>query len=114
MVILSPPEDHNLFWQQLDYMGTSDLLWDTNTTWKGWVFENESSPGKLSWSITIDPSGLARLYDGPNATGVLLREETLSPSYPWYIRFMVSDGTSSGFPDGDARLNLYNFNVVSQ
>lgn len=103
--------NQDLFWQQSDYPGTSDLLWDSNSTGKGWGFENEPSPGKLNWSITIDPSGIARLYDGPNATGNLLRQENLDSTYPWYIRFMVSDGTSSGFPAGDARLNLYNFSV---
>ena len=105
--------DHNLFWQQSNYIGTSDLLWDTNSTWKGWVFENEAAPGKLNWSITINPSGLARLYDAPDASGQLIGEEPLELPYPWYIRFMMSDGTSSGFPAGDAWLNLYNFSAFN-
>lgn len=106
---LIPADDHNLFWQQSTYSGTTDLLWDTNTTQKGWVFENESSPGKLNWSIVIDPSGIARLYNGKDASGNILRQEPLDLSYPWYIRFMVSDGTSLGYPAGNAELKLYNF-----
>jgi len=33
-----------------------------------------------TWSIVMDPSGTARLYNGPDGTGDLLREEALDPS----------------------------------
>lgn len=98
-----------------DYAGTVNLLREENLQGdltRGWIFENEPSPGKLDYSITIDPSGVARLYDSPNATGTLIYESALDLAYPWYVRFMVSDGTSAGFPAGDARLKLYSFSPV--
>ncbi|MFQ5495007.1 MAG: hypothetical protein ACE5EX_06460 [Phycisphaerae bacterium] len=68
-----------------------------------------SSTPKQTWSITISPAAVARLYDGPDATGALVGEGTLDSAMPWYIRFMVDDATSAGFPAGDSRLNLYQF-----
>ena len=62
-----------------------------------------------TWSILIDPSGTAQLYGGPDATGSLLWTETLDRSKPWHLRFMVRDGTSSGFGTGEARFDLYSF-----
>jgi|GEM_PF-3837598 len=98
-----------------DYAGTVNLLWDSEDA-RGWQFDerldNVPSPGKLQYSITIDPSGVARLYDSPNATGTIIYESALDLAYPWYVRFMVSDGTSAGFPAGDARLKLYDFSSV--
>ncbi len=64
---------------------------------------------KTTWSIEIEPDGTARLYDGPDATGTLLHEASLDTNDEWYVRLMVIDATSSGFPAGDDRLNLYEF-----
>lgn len=95
-----------------DYAGTVNLLWDSEDE-RGWQFDerlgNVPGPGKLDYSITIDPSGVVRLYDSPNAAGTLIYEGALDSAYLWYVRFMVIDGTSAGFPAGDARLKLYNF-----
>jgi len=87
--------------------GTKDLLLDTGTPGRG--FENTPSIGKVNWSISLDSSGVARLYSSPDASGSLLSTAALNPSDPWYLRFMVIDGTSAGFPAGDAWLNLYDF-----
>ena len=104
--------ENTLHWAlSSDYAGTVNLLWDEGS--RGWSFENEQSPGKLNWSITIDPSGVVRLYDSPNAAGTLMYEGALDLAYPWYVRFMVSDGTSTGFPAGDARLKLLDFTAAS-
>jgi|GEM_PF-3560102 len=104
---ISPHGDTN--WTYEPAPGTTNLLWrDAN----GQEYAGARLPAgvpKSARSMTIDPAGVARLYDGPCATGTLLREEPLYPSYPWYIRFMVTDATSSGFPAGDISLNLYDF-----
>jgi hypothetical protein len=90
--------------------GTADLLWTPGTPPSAGVyFENRPSIGKVSWSLEINSLGTARLYDSPGASGSILNEAILDPSKPWYIRFMVHDGTSAGFPAGDAWFNLYNF-----
>ncbi len=83
---------------------------------------NESYPcralpdglSKTTWSITIDPSSVASLYDGPSGTGALMRAEPLDPSYAWHVRFMVADATSAGHPAGDIELDLYRFEVVPE
>ena len=104
--------ENTLHWAlSSDYAGTVNLLWDEGS--RGLSFENEPSPGKLNWSITIDPSGVVCLYDSPYAAGTLMYEGALDLAYPWYVRFMVSDGTSAGFPAGDARLKLLDFAAVS-
>ena len=103
--------------------GTINLLWtyfpDTPVwTRGGWIHgpAGAAVPSQAipqgspeTWSILIDPSGTAKLYGGPDATGSLLREEALDPSNPWYLRFMVVDATSSGFGAGEARLDLHSF-----
>ncbi|MFC1653026.1 PKD domain-containing protein [Planctomycetota bacterium] len=113
---------HGLHWNWSDPRPeTTNLLWTRRgdgSVLSGWELGRDSSieppgdyappgPGKLNWSITITPSGVVRLYDSSNGSGALLREESLVSHSPWYLRFMVVDGTSSGFPSGDARLNLY-------
>jgi len=67
---------------------------------------------KSTWSLQILPEGIGRLYDGPNGTGALLHEAALILDKPWYLRFMVSDGTSSGFSGGDAALRLYSIDTT--
>jgi len=96
---------------EADLAGTTDLLWQSDDV-RGWAFENSPSPGKLSQSIAIDSSGTVSLYSAPDAGGSLVYESTLSTAHPWYVRFMVSDGTSGGFPAGDAQLNLYSLNAT--
>lgn len=104
--------------------GTIDLLWTYNPTSEEWhrggclckTDPNPHVPQSCpdTWSIIIDPSGTARLYDEPDGAGSLLREEALDHSYPWYVRLMVNDGTSAGFGAGEARLNLYSFSAVPE
>ncbi len=117
------PETEAYHWQYREprapeLAGTVDLLWTQNPTsdaWSrgGWLGPNPYIPQGTpeTWSIKIDPSGIARLYDGPDATGFLLREEALDPNYSWHVRLMVDDGTSAGTPTGDTRLDLYSFSV---
>jgi len=100
-----------------DLAGTQDLLWHTDPVAgpiRGLNFGNTASIGKVTWSIEIDASGIARLYNGSDGTGALLHEATLNPAYPWYVRWMVSDGTSAGFPAGDAWFNLYDFHAIPE
>ena len=103
---------------------TVDLLWTYNTTSEKWVrggFVGDT-PSDLdvpqgspeTWSIVIHPSGTASLYNGPDATGSLLRAEALDPSYPWYVRLMVNDGTSAGFGAGETHLDLYSYSSVPE
>jgi len=86
--------------------GTVNLLWGSATQ-RGMSLP--SGQAKTMWSIAIDPAGTARLYDASDAGGSLLHEANLDASKPWYIRLMISDGTSSGFPAGDMTLRLYDF-----
>ncbi len=112
--------DHGLHWNDADVRPeTANLLWMADSGGnpvRGWFLGNTVStdppgpipapgPGKFNWSIQIDPSGVARLWEGPDGGGRLRREETLALGSPWYIRFVVCDGTSGGFPAGDAQLN---------
>lgn len=112
-----------LHWPSEDYPGTANLLWGTSPSgdpYRGIYFASELGLGaglpKSTWSITIDSSGIGRLYDDSDGMGSLIHEATLDPTYPWYIRLMVSDGTSAGFSAGDARLILYDFSdsVISE
>jgi len=90
--------------------GTIDLLWEIDSQGNPHLGHWYPSDGpKQTWSITISPSAVARLYDGPDATGSLLHEATLNLSKPWFVSLMVADATSAGFPAGDTRLNLYHF-----
>ena len=105
----------NVHWaHQYDYPGTVNLLRQLETGGslsRGWHYQNSPPVGKLNYSITIEQAGIVKLYDAPNAGGTLLREEPLDPGSPWYIRFMTIDATSSGFPSGECRLNLYDFSA---
>jgi hypothetical protein len=67
---------------------------------------------KYNWSLTIDPSGKASLFDEPNGTGSLLYQAALDPAGQWYFRAMASDATSAGFGDGQAELDLYSFSAT--
>jgi len=85
---------------------TVGLLYsDAQHPLNGKLYPSDSE--KQTWSMTISASAVARLYDGPDATGSLLGEGSLDPAEPWYVRFMLDDATSAGFPAGDSRLNLH-------
>jgi hypothetical protein len=110
------PPDANLHWSGTaeGTPGTTDILWGTggivgDPSRGSW---SDTFP-KQTWSIAIDPSGIARLFDGPDATGNLLHQDALTSTGPWYVRFMVSDGTSAGHGAGDCSLNLYNYSQSS-
>jgi hypothetical protein len=119
-------EENNIHWaRQPNVPGTVDLLWDPDPSvdYRGQPVSKE--PGKLTWSIEIDldyleppwpgvPIPVATLYDGPDATGWVLNTEKLLKNEPWYIRFMVVDGTSAGYPAGDAQLNLYDYECIPE
>jgi len=106
------PDQDDFHWPSRPAPGTTNLLWGAdehgNPTRGRYL---ASDLPKSNWSITISPSGVGRLYDGPNASGSLLHEANLDSGSAWYVRLMVSDGTSMGFPAGDARLNLYHFST---
>jgi hypothetical protein len=91
--------------------GTTNLLWiDNPGGWqndRGWWLETTQSPGTQTWSVRIASSGTAQLYDAPNGAGQLIKEQSLDMNSPWYLRFVVTDATSAGFPAGEARLKVY-------
>ncbi len=90
--------------------GTTDLLYTPNPLGEEYHGKqiNSDTP-KETWSLAIDSSGVTRLYNGPNGTGSLVREESPDSTEPWYVRFVVSEATSSGYGAGDSRFNLYRF-----
>jgi len=95
------------------YPGTNDFLWtqDQKTQlWsRGLQYENQSNPGPQDMYLVVYPSGIAKLFH--TGDNLLIREEMLDVSKPWYIRFMVVDATSAGFSAGDASLKLYDFTI---
>jgi len=65
------------------------------------------------WSIVIDASdATATLYEGTNGTGTMHPVKTLDEGLPWYVRFIVTTGTSAGYPAKDCRINLYSFTAM--
>jgi|GEM_PF-3918885 len=105
------PPDGNPHWPfgEAPIPGTTDLLWRLSGEAEVPGASYPSGLPKSAWSMTIAPSGLAVLYDGPDASGSVIRSEPLDPAYAWYVRFMTLDGTSAGFTAGDISLNLYDF-----
>ena len=85
--------------------GTVDLLISEDGKNRGKVLR-ENTP-RRTWSLLVDPAGMARLYGSPGARGDIIREVNLDPEKSWYLRFIVYDATSAGFPAGDSRLYLY-------
>ena len=86
--------------------------WD-NFLWQDTIllfehYNNDRSPE--TWSATISPSGVAKLYD---SNGDLWNEQFLDTGEPWYFRFVVREATSAGFGASDARFNLYSFSSQS-
>lgn len=111
-----PPQSYNYIdWTYAEprppeLAATTDLLW--STTSQGDPIRGaflSSGPVRSVWSILISPDGTAELYDGPDGTGARLFGGALDMDKPWHVRFMVTDGTSAGFPAGDSRLNLFSF-----
>jgi hypothetical protein len=97
--------------KETDLQRTADLL-VAHVSGSESMIPGQSLPngfGPAAMSIEIEPNGVARLYDSPDASGTVLHETVLDTESPWYIRFMVSDGTSAGFSAGDTSLNLYRF-----
>lgn len=89
--------------------GTTDFLWRDTTTGESPGKPYSSDSAKETCSLVMDPSGIGSLYDGPNGTGTLVREELLHTGKAWHVRFMVADATSAGFFAGPTRLKLYSF-----
>lgn len=79
--------------------------------WKNIYFQSpQSDMPPADWSMHIDGSqNTATLFGGPNLTGPVLGFKTLPSNQAWYVRFVLSDVTSSGFPAGDNVLNLYDY-----
>lgn len=97
----------------------SHMHWLTGVDEAGWTtLYVESDPGDtglLSWSICIDgTNNTATLFKGPNLTGETIGPKTLPSDQEWYLRFIHSDATSSGYPAGDNLLNLYDFSSVPE
>jgi hypothetical protein len=93
--------------------GTANLLWRNTGTEMSPGRYYSSSTAKQQWSMVIEASGTARLYDGPDGSGSLLGESRLDAGRAWFPRFLVYDATSAGFPAGDARFNIYDFSATS-
>jgi len=91
-------------------VGTVNFLVDTDNGWS----LTSGSISKTTWSMTITSDGIGKLYNGPNGSGSLIHQDSLDDSKYWYLRLMLIDATSSGFPGGDNRLNLYDFSAVSE
>ena len=79
--------------------------------WKNLYFQSDQSDMlPTDWSIHIDGTNdTATLFSGPNLTRQLIAKKVLPGDQPWYVRIILSDATSSGFPAGDDLLNVYDF-----
>lgn len=106
-------ENNDLNWAASGVEGTTDLLWGVGDGEPVPYLYSDSDEPISTWSILIDPTGTATLYNGADGTGDLLHEADLADEGPWHVRLMVTDGTSSGFSAGDARLNLYSYSSSS-
>jgi hypothetical protein len=84
--------------------GTVNLFWNSAIDSPVTIL---NSTAKQTWSIAIDPSGVARLYDGADGTGSLLGEAALDVNKEWYARLMLEDGSSGGFGSGAANFDVY-------
>jgi len=126
--IVGKPTHHDLYYIQITdgyvpYYG--DVHWPSTSrqnpegtvnflvhTDNGWSLTT-GGISKTTWSMTITSDGIGKLYDRPNGSGSLIHQDSLDDSKPWYLRLMLIDATSAGFPGGDNRLNLYDFSSVS-
>jgi hypothetical protein len=68
---------------------------------------------KRTWSISIDPVGIASFYKSPNAEEAPHSQVVLDLSQEWYVRLVQVDATSAGFPGGDNTFKLYHFTAMA-
>lgn len=66
-----------------------------------------------TWTVVIDPTGTAKLYQSADINGSPYRTVTLDLSKSWHLKFELGDATSSGFTAGDNMLRVRNFSAVS-
>jgi hypothetical protein len=62
-----------------------------------------------TWSVVIDPSGSATLYEGADGLGTALPTVQLDQSKPWHWGAFVDCLTAAGYDGGDANFRLYDF-----
>jgi hypothetical protein len=104
-------ENCNWFWPFNEPLPGSVNLWHSmSDPAPGWGGDQPRPPfSKTIWSVVIDPTGFALLYQSPNATGTPYCKVTLDSSKEWYLRFIMDDATSAGYAAGDNTLKLYHF-----
>lgn len=81
---------------------TANFLMSEDGKDRGTVYRSDTP--KQTWILSVDPTGSAQLAE---ADGTAIRKVSLDSRSNWFLRFIVFDATSSGFPAGDSRLNLY-------
>lgn len=100
----SIPGGQDVFW----FGGATSI---DGATWKNLYYmylQPDMAPA--DWSMHIDGSqNTATLFGGPNLSGPVLGFKSLPDNQAWYVRFILSDATSAGFPAGDNLLTLYEF-----
>lgn len=104
-----------LYWFNKDIPGTVDLAYNKALGFNGQdthflALNGNASPWPdniANWSIEIDKSGIARLYNEPNKKGNMISEKTLDFNHPWHLRFMGYDGNSAGYGPGNMSFNVY-------
>lgn len=105
------PEGTDCWWYLEDYPQNQAPIW-TNLYFRYGSPEPMPLPPTTptTWSILVNSvNQTATLYFGPNLTGPEHRIETLDPSHPWYLRFILSVASAAGYPPGDNSLSLYHF-----
>jgi hypothetical protein len=100
------PQSDNCYWIWNANPAGTATLWYTVA---GHPHEPKVPFSKRTWSITISPDGVARLYQSANASGAPYSEVALDKSRQWYVRFIELDATSAGFDGGDNTLRLFQF-----
>jgi hypothetical protein len=100
------------YWIAADPQPGSAFLWRQQPSGPPWPGDPPTAPFSLaSWSVVVDPSGSATLYQAANAQGAAFRQVSLDPSSPWYMRFVVNSMTSSGYSARDDDFKLYSFSA---
>jgi len=93
-------------------------LWETGSTRSGGDYLDSDQPyapfSKQTWSVKIEPVGTASIYQSANAQGAAYRQVSLDKDKPWYLRYLLNDATSLGFPGGDNSFKLYDFSAEGQ
>jgi len=88
---------------------TADFLMSEDGRGRGTVYRADTP--KQTWLLFVEADGSARLVD---SNSKLVRETALDSRAPWFLRLIVFDATSSSFPAGDSRLNLYNVKHITR